>query len=325
MQETTLSTAVPEVTLGEYKGLKVKKTVKPVTDKAIEDELEKIRNQNMQKTEVTHRAVENNDIATLDFEGFVAGVAFEGGKGEQVDLEIGSGTFIPGFEEQIIGKNAGEAFDITVNFPEGYGGPDLSGKEAIFKILLHKISSKTIPEANDEFACKIAGVPTMAEFRTLIRKKLEESANAAADEATLNDILAQIIQTSTFVLSDELVETETTSMLAEYSQQLQSRGVSLENYLEMMGQSMEQFLSGMKEPAIMRAKSTLAIKAIAGLEAVAVSEEEMEKEFAEIANIYGIPLDELKNRFQEDDLNYIRAVIANKKVFDILLKASIIE
>ncbi len=325
MQENKSSTAIPEVTLGEYKGIKVKKTVQPVTDKAIEAELLKILNQSAQTCEISHRAIETGDIATIDFEGFVDGVAFEGGKGDQVDLEIGSQTFIPGFEEQLVGKNTGESFDINVSFPEGYGGPDLSGKASIFKIKIHKISSKSIPEANDDFASKVAGVPTIQEFRALIRENLETSANASAEQAVLDEILSQIIRSSTFTLSDELIEAETKSMLAEYSQQLQGRGVSLENYLEMMGQSMDQFLSGMKEPATMRAQSTLAIKAIAGLESITVSEEEMEKEFAEISTLYSIPLDELKKKFREEDLSYVRAVIVNKKVFEILLAASVIE
>ena len=165
----------------------------------------------------------------------------------------------------------------------------------------------------------------MLEFRSLIREKLEASANSSAEQAILDDILAQIINTSEFTLSDELIESESQAMLKEYSQQLQGRGVSLENYLEMMGQSMDQFLIGMKEPAIMRAKSTLVIKAIASLEAVTISDEEMEKEFMEISNIYNIPVDDIKKRFKEEDLIYIRTVIMNKKVFEILLKESIIE
>lgn len=325
MQENNTSTTIPEVTLGDYKGLTVKKVVQPVSEVAVETELQRILDQSAEKSEITHRAIEFGDIATIDFEGFVDEVAFEGGKGDLVDLEIGSNTFIPGFEEQLVGRMIGDAFDINVSFPEGYGGPDLSGKPAVFKIKVHKISSKSIPEANDDFALKIAGVPSMSTFRTMIRAKLEESANLSAEQAVLDEILSQIIGSSTFTLSDELIENETQTMLNEYAQQLQGRGISLDHYLEMMGQSKEQFLSGMKEPAIMRAKSTLAIKAIAGLEGLTVSDDEMEKEFSEISKIYNIPLEDLKKRFREEDLVYIKAVIANKKVFDILLKSSIIE
>ena len=324
MSETTPS-PVPEVTLGEYKGLKVKKAVQPVTEAAVDKELQRILDQNAKKCEITHRPIENGDIATIDFEGFVDGVAFEGGKGEQVDLEIGSKTFIPGFEEQLIGKKAGESFDINVHFPEGYGGPDLSGRPAVFKIKVHQISSKSVPDANDAFASEVAGVPNMQEFRGLIRGKLEVSAETAAEQAMLDDLLSQIIHSSTFILSDELIETEAKTMLAEYRQQLQGRGISLENYLEMMGQSMDQFLAGMKEPAAMRAKSTMAIRAIAGLEGITASEAEMEKEFNEISSLYNIPVEDLKKRFHEDDLAYIKAVIVNKKVFEILLKETILE
>jgi len=324
-QEIKESISIPEVKLGDYKGLKVKKVIKPVTENAIEIELQRILDQSAQKEEITHRAIELGDIATIDFEGFVNGIAFEGGKGEQVELEIGSGSFIPGFEEQLVGKQVGDSFDINVTFPDGYGGPELSGQDALFQTKVHKISSKSVPKASDEFALKIAGVPSMLEFRSLIREKLEASASASAEQAILDDILAQIIDTSEFTLSNELIESESQAMLKEYSQQLQGCGISLESYLEMMGQSMDQFLIGMKEPAIMRAKSTLAIKAIASLEAVSISDEEMEKEFVEISKIYNIPIDDIKKRFKEEDLIYIRTVIMNKKVFEILLKESIIE
>lgn len=324
MQEINLTTP-PGITLGEYKGLKARKTVQPVTEAAIETELQKILDQNAQSCEVSDRAILHGDIATIDFEGFVNDVAFEGGKGEQVDLEIGSNTFIPGFEEQLVGKQTGDCFDIEVTFPEGYGGPDLSGKPAVFKTKVHKISAKQILEANDESALKIAGVPSMLEFRAMVRERMEASANATAEQKVLDELLTRIIETSTFELSDELIESETQAMLSEYRQQLQGRGVSLENYLEMMGQTMDQFLSGMKEPAVMRAKSTLVIKAIASIEALTATEEEMEKEFAEISALYHIPLEDLKSRFREDDLAYIKAVIINKKVFDILLKSSEIE
>ena len=324
MQDTTATTA-PEVTLGNYKGLKAKRNVSPVTEEAVEAELRKILDQNAAKCDVTGRAIENGDIATLDFEGFVDAVAFEGGKGEQVDLEIGSNTFIPGFEEQLLGRKAGESFDIRVHFPEGYGGPNLSGKEAIFKITLHSISTKSIPEPSDEIAQSIAGVPTIAEFRGLIRQKMEETANAEAEQQVLDSLLRQVVDSSTFVVSDALIKTETESMAAEYNQHLQSRGIKLEQYLEMAGQSMDQFLESMKEPAAMRVKSTLALKAIAGLEGITASEEEMEKEFGEIASMYNIPVADLKNRFREEDLLYIKAIIINKKLFAMLLETSIIE
>ncbi len=324
-QENVNGAMVPTVTLGSYKGLKVKKNVQLVTELAIETELQRILDQNSQKLEISHRATESGDIATIDFEGFVDDVAFEGGKGEDVDLEIGSGSFIPGFEEQLIGKKAGEEFDINVNFPEGYGGPDLSGKPAVFKTKVKNISSKSAPEANDEFASKTAGVPSMAEFRALIRNKLEANADASAQQGMLDDILNQIIDNSTFELSDELVDSEANNMLAEYRQQLQSRGIVLEQYIEMMGQTMEQFVSGMREPAIVRAKSTLIIKAIAALESIAVTDEDLESEYNEIARMYKIPLEDLKSRFREEDHIYIQTVITTKKVFDLLITSSEVE
>lgn len=316
---------IPEVTLGEYKGIKVKKNVQAVSEIAVETEIQRILEQSAQKEEVSNRAIELGDIANIDFEGFVDGKTFEGGKGEGVDLEIGSQTFIPGFEEQLIGKNIGDSFDLNVNFPEGYGGPDLSGKECIFKTKVNKIHAKTTPEANDEFANKIAGVPSMLEFRVLVRNKLEASANASAEQALLDEILAKIIETSSFVITEELIDSEANNMLAEYRSQLQSRGISLENYIEMMGQTLEQFVSGMREPAEFRAKSTLVLKAIASLEAITVNDDEMEKEFEEISKIYNIPLDDLKLRFREEDITYIKTVISTKKVFDIIIKASVIE
>jgi trigger factor len=325
MQKNEAVTTAPEVILGNYKGLKAKRDVFPVTDDAIEAELSKILSQNAQKCDVTGRAIETGDIATLDFEGFVDGVAFEGGKGENVDLEIGSNTFIPGFEEQLLGRNSGEAFDIIVHFPEGYGGPNLSGKEATFKIDVHSISTKSVPQPTDEIAQNIAGVSTIAEFRELIRQKIEETANANAEQQVLDSLLRQVVDSSSFVVSEDLIKTETESMAAEYSQHLQSRGIKLEQYLEMAGQSMDQFLDSMKEPAAMRVKSTLALKAIAGLEGISASQEEMEKEFDTIASMYNIPVADLKNRFREEDLLYIKAIIINKKLFAMLLDVSVIE
>lgn len=324
-QENNVMENAPQVTLGEYKGLKIKKDLRPVTDEAVEKELQKILEQNCENQEIKGRAVVSGDVATIDFEGFVDNVAFEGGKGEKYDLEIGSGSFIPGFEDQLIGKNVGDEFDIQVNFPEGYGGPDLSGKPAVFKTKIHKISAKSTPELNDEFAQKIANVPTVSQFRAMLRESMEAGAENSAKQKMIDDIVVQIVANSTFDISEDLIQIESQAMLAEYRQQLQGRGVDLEQYLSMMGQTMDQFLLGMKEPAAMRAKSKLAINCIAKVENVTVTEEDMNKEYEQISLMYHVPMEELKTRLREEDLEYIRIISTTNKVFDLLIASAVIE
>ncbi len=281
----------PVVEISDYKGLEVKKTTKTVDDAAVDAEIDKIRNRNARSISVEDRAAQIGDTAVIDFEGFLDGVAFEGGKGEKFPLELGSGSFIPGFEEQVAGKNIGEDFDVNVTFPEHYQAENLAGKPAVFKCKLHEIKGKELPNIDDEFVKDVSEFDTLDEYKADIKSKLEK---AAADEASTN-------------LDNALVDAVIGKMKAEVPQVMYQRRIdeivrewsarnriSVEDYLKYTGVTMDQFRANFTEVAKRQVDLRLALEKIAELENITVSDEDVEKEYADMAEQYKMDVDKIK-------------------------------
>ena len=281
----------PVVEISDYKGLEVKKTTKTVDDAAVDAEIDKIRNRNARSISVEDRAAQIGDTAVIDFEGFLDGVAFEGGKGEKFPLELGSGSFIPGFEEQVAGKNIGEDFDVNVTFPEHYQAENLAGKPAVFKCKLHEIKGKELPNVDDEFVKDVSEFDTLDEYKADIKSKLKK---AAADEASTN-------------LDNALVDAVIGKMKAEVPQVMYQRRIdeivrewsarnriSVEDYLKYTGVTMDQFRANFTEVAKRQVDLRLALEKIAELENITVSDEDVEKEYADMAEQYKMEADKIK-------------------------------
>ena len=281
----------PVVEISDYKGLEVKKTTKTVDDAAVDAEIDKIRNRNARSISVEDRAAQIGDTAVIDFEGFLDGVAFEGGKGEKFPLELGSGSFIPGFEEQVAGKNIGEDFDVNVTFPEHYQAENLAGKPAVFKCKLHEIKGKELPNVDDEFVKDVSEFDTLDEYKADIKSKLEK---AATDEASTN-------------LDNALVDAVIGKMKAEVPQVMYQRRIdeivrewsarnriSVEDYLKYTGVTMDQFRANFTEVAKRQVDLRLALEKIAELENITVSDEDVEKEYADMAEQYKMDVDKIK-------------------------------
>lgn len=281
----------PVVEISDYKGLEVKKTTKTVDDAAVDAEIDKIRNRNARSISVEDRAAQIGDTAVIDFEGFLDGVAFEGGKGEKFPLELGSGSFIPGFEEQVAGKNIGDDFDVNVTFPEHYQAENLAGKPAVFKCKLHEIKGKELPNVDDEFVKDVSEFDTLDEYKADIKSKLEKT---AADEASTN-------------LDNALVDAIIGKMKAEVPQVMYQRRIdeivrewsarnriSVEDYLKYTGVTMDQFRANFTEVAKRQVDLRLALEKIAELENITVSDEDVEKEYADMAEQYKMEADKIK-------------------------------
>ena len=291
----------PEVKLGKYKGVKVDKEVITVTEEEVAAEIEKERENNARTIEVEGRAVEDGDIATIDFEGFVDGVAFEGGKGENYPLTIGSGSFIPGFEEQLIGKNKDEEVDVNVTFPEDYHAEELKGKEALFKVTVKEVKTKELPEVDDEFAAEVSEFETLAEYKEDIRKKLTEKKEKEARNAKEEAVITAIIEDSAMEIPDAMLETQQRQIVDEFTQRLQMQGISLEQYYQFTGLDAEKMLEQAKPQADRRIKSRLVLEAIVAAEKITVSDEDYEKEIERMAEVYNMEKDKVREMLGENE------------------------
>ena len=291
----------PEVKLGKYKGVKVDKEVITVTEEEVAAEIEKERENNARTIEVEGRAVEDGDIATIDFEGFVDGVAFEGGKGENYPLTIGSGSFIPGFEEQLIGKNKDEEVDVNVTFPEDYHAEELKGKEALFKVTVKEVKTKELPEVDDEFAAEVSEFETLAEYKEDIRKKLTEKKEKEARNAKEEAVITAIIEDSAMEIPDAMLETQQRQIVDEFAQRLQMQGISLEQYFQFTGLDAEKMLEQAKPQADRRIKSRLVLEAIVAAEKITVSDEDYEKEIERMAEVYNMEKDKVREMLGENE------------------------
>lgn len=312
----------PEIKLGEYTGLKATKNVHTVEDAEVEAELARMQDRNARIVTREGKA-ENGDTADLDFEGFVDGVPFEGGKAEHYSLELGSGSFIPGFEEQVVGHEAGEEFDVTVTFPEEYQAAELAGKEAVFKIKLHEVKTKELPALDDEFAKDVSEYDTLDELKASIRKGMEEQNDKQASLEVENELVDQVIATIEGDIPEAMYETRLDELVRDFEYRLSQQGLKLEMYLQYMGQTMETFRASFKEQAEKQVKIRLALEAVAAQEKIEASQEDFEAEMQRIADAYKMEVEKVKALVSEAEVKKDLAV--NKAIDFIKEKAQIAE
>lgn len=309
----------PEVTLGDYTGLEVEQVSAEISDEDLEMELKKQQEMNGRLVSVEDRAIENGDTAIIDFEGFVDGVAFEGGKGENHNLEIGSGSFIPGFEEQLIGKNVGEDVEVNVTFPDQYQSDELAGKDAVFKVAVKGIKVKELPELDDEFAKDTSEFDTLEELKADIKAKMEESAKSQSEAATRDRVIDAVVANMTAEIPDQMVESEIDGMLQDFEYQLRYQGLDLEKYLQFSGTTMQQMREQMQDDALTRVKTSLTLETISKKENIEVTEEDLEKEFERLAEMQGQSVEEIK-KMLGSQTDYMKASIETRKTVDFLVE-----
>ena len=313
----------PEVTLGEYKGLEVPKADLEVTEEEIAGELRKEQEENSRVLDVDDRAVADGDKVTLDFEGFVDGEAFDGGKGTDYPLTIGSGSFIPGFEEQLVGANIGEEKEVNVTFPEDYQAKELAGKAAVFKVKVHEIKKKELPEINDEFAQDVSEFDTLDEYKEDVKKGIAEQKEKAVRQEKQEKIIRQIVENAEMDIPDPMVITQTRQMMDQFAQQMQSNGLSMAQYYQFTGLTPDGLLEQMKPQAQKNIENRLVLEAIAAAEGIAASEEEVEKEFANIAERYGLEVEKVKEIFADEETESIKSDIAAQKALELITDAAV--
>jgi len=311
---TAKVTVKPEVKLGDYKGLNVEKDDTAVTDEDVQEELKGMQNRQAELVVKEEGAIENGDTVVLDFEGFVDGEAFEGGKAENYSLEVGSGSFIPGFEEQLVGLEAGAEKDVEVTFPEEYHAEDLAGKPAVFKVKIHEIKAKELPALDDEFAKDVdEEVETLAELTEKTKKRLEEAKENEAEGKFREELVAKASENAEVDIPQAMVDTELDRMMKEFEQRLQMQGMNLELYFQFSGQDEDALKEQMKEDAAKRVKSNLTLEAIAAAENLQVSDEEVEEELSKMAEAYNMPIENIKQAIgsteaMKEDLKVRKAI-----------------
>ena len=300
----------PEVTLGEYKGVEVEKQNTEVLDEEIDAEIFKERESNSRMIDVEDRAVENGDTVNLDFEGFVDGEPFEGGKGEGYPLVIGSNTFIPGFEEQLIGANIDEEKEVNVTFPEDYQAEELKGKAAVFKCKVNRIQKKELPEVDDEFAKDVSEFDTLEEYKADIRKKLAEEKEKDAQRAKEDAVINKIIETSEMDIPDAMVDAQIDQMADDFGRRMQSQGLSLEQYFQFTGLTMEKLRDELKPQALKRIQTRLVLEKIAEVEDIQPTEEQVDEEIKKMAEMYNMEADKLKEMIGEYEMEQMKKDMA---------------
>ena len=301
-------TTYPEVKLGQYKGLKVEKTVIPVSDELIEAELMNLQDRNARLVSVSDRAAQLDDTANIDFEGFADGVAFEGGKGEGFDLLLGSGQFIPGFEEQIVGHVVGDEFDVEVTFPTEYHAEDLAGKPAVFKTKLNEIKVKELPAIDDEFAKDVSEFDTLEELKANIKEVKGEEADRAAELDMENKLVSQVVEGMEANIPEAMYETRVDDMVNDFANRLSQQGLSIELYLQYTQMDMESFRKTFREQAEEQVKIRLALEAVVKAEGITASDEEYEEELMKAATAYNFPLPELRKMIPVEEVKHDLAV-----------------
>ena len=308
----------PEVSVKDYKGIKVEKDVKVVTDEDVNAEIEAVRSRNSRVVDVEGRAVENGDIAVIDFDGYVDGVAFEGGKSENYNLTIGSGSFIPGFEEQIIGHNAGDEFDVNVTFPTEYHAAELAGKEAVFKIVLHSIKFNELPALDDEFAKDVSEFDTLDEYKADVKAKIEARNEKEAENSVEAQLIDALVANMEAEIPAPMFEAETENFVRDYDSRLRMQGLDLNTYFKYTGLTLEALREQFKPMAERQVKTRLALEKIVELEAIDATDDEVSAEFENLAKAYNMSADEVK-KFVEAEA--VKADLCVKKAVD-LVKAN---
>lgn len=284
----------PEVTLGEYKGLKVDKYSNRVTAKEVEAKLEEERKKNARTVTVEDRAVQDGDEVVLDFEGFVDGVAFAGGKSENYPLTIGSGSFIPGFEEQLIGAEAEKEVEVKVTFPAEYHAEDLAGKEAVFKCTVHEIKVQELPELDDDFAAEVSEFDTLDEYKEDIKAKIKEQKIADGKRKQEDQAVEQAVANATMEIPEAMIDTQVSQMMQDFTMRLQQQGLSMEQYAQFTGSTVEKFKEDLRPEAVKRIQTRLVLEAIAKAENIEITDEKLDEELAKMAESYKMEVEKLK-------------------------------
>ena len=313
----------PEVTLGDYKGVEVPKSEIAVTDEEVDAEVKKEQDKNARTVAVEDRAAANGDITTIDFEGFVDGVAFDGGKGTDYALTLGSGTFIPGFEDQLVGANAGDHVEVKVTFPEEYQAKELAGKEAVFQCDVKKIETKEVPELDDEFAKDVSEFDTLAEYKEDVKKKLTEKKEKEARTAKENAAVDKAIENAQMDIPELMTKTECRQMMDDFSRRMQQQGLSMEQYFQFTGQSMDKMLEDMKPQALKRIQTRLVLEKVAEAENIQPSEEEITEEIQKMADAYKMEADKIREAIGESGLEQMKKDMAVQKAVTVIADAAV--
>ena len=312
----------PEVTLGEYKGVEVPKAEIEVTEEEIEAAIKREQEKNSRTITVEDRAAEEGDIVTIDFEGFVDGEAFEGGKGEAYPLTIGSHTFIPGFEEQLVGAKTGDHVEVNVTFPEEYQAKELAGKAAVFQCDVKKIEAKELPELNDDFAKDVSEFDTLAEYKEDVKKNLTESKEKEALRAKEDAAIEKIIENAEMEIPEAMLDTQCRQMMDDFGRRMQSQGLSMEQYFQFTGQTAEKMMEDMKPQALKRIQTRLVLEKIVEVENIQPTEEEVNEEISKMAAMYKMEADKLKELVGEREMEQMKKDMAVQKAVTFVAEAA---
>ena len=313
----------PWVTLGDYKCVEVPMSEIAVTDEEVDAEVKKEQDKNARTVAVEDRAAANGDITTIDFEGFVDGVAFEGGKGTDYALTLGSGTFIPGFEDQLVGANTGDHVEVKVTFPEEYQAKELAGKEAVFQCDVKKIETKEVPELDDEFAKDVSEFDTLAEYKEDVKKKLTEKKEKEARTAKENAAVDKAIENAQMDIPELMTKTECRQMMDDFSRRMQQQGLSMEQYFQFTGQSMDKMMEDMKPQALKRIQTRLVLEKVAEAENIQPSEEEITEEIQKMADAYKMEADKIREAIGESGLEQMKKDMAVQKAVTVIADAAV--
>ncbi len=315
----------PDVKLGEYKGLKVDKVSTRVTQKEVEAEIEKERERNGRMVEVTDRAVQDKDQIVMDFEGFIDGEAFEGGKGEKYPLTIGSGAFIPGFEEQLVGVEIGKEVEVKVTFPEDYHATELAGKDAVFKCTVHEIKEKELPELDDEFASEVSEFDTLDAYKADVKAKIKERKAEDGKRKKEEQAIEKAIENAEMDIPEAMIETQARQLADDFAMRIRQQGLTLEQYFQFTGLDEDKMMEELKPQAEKKIKIRLVLEAVAKAEDIQVSDERLEEEFAKMAETYQMEVDKIKEFMGDSEIDRMKEDIAVQEAVDLLVKESVEE
>lgn len=313
----------PEVTLGEYKGLEIEKVSTRVTQKEVDAKIQEEAEKNARTITVTDRPVQDRDEVILDFEGFVDGVAFEGGKGENYPLTIGSGSFIPGFEEQLVGAEAEKEMEVKVTFPEDYHAEDLKGKEAVFKCTIHEIKAKELPEIDDEFAAEVSEFDTLEEYKADIKAKIKDQKASEGKRKQEDQAVDAVVKNAQYEIPQPMIETQVMQMADDFAQRIQSQGISLEQYFQFTGMTADKMMDELRPQAIKRIETRLVLEAIAKAENIEISDEKLDKELAKMAESYKMEVDKLKEFMGENEKKQMKEDMAVQEAVTFLVENAV--
>lgn len=313
----------PEVTLGEYKGIEVEKKEVEVTDEEVEAEINKVRESNARMLDIDDRATQDGDTVLIDFDGYVDGKQFEGGKADDYSLVLGSHSFIDNFEEQLVGKNIGDDVEVNVTFPENYQAEELQGKPAVFKVKIKEIKVKELPELDDDFAQDVSNFDTIAEYKEDLKKKLTENKEEALNREREEAVIGKIIENAQMDIPEQMVDAQTRQMTQEFAQRLSSQGLSIDQYMQFTGLTPQKMIEELKPQALKRIQSRLVLEAVVAAENIETTEEELDKEIENMASMYQMEVDKLKEVIGEEEKKQIGLDLAVQKAVEMVTEAAV--